>query len=812
MEFKHTRQKDRILCFKKLMRPRFESQSPNSNRQKGNEAMRKITAGRKWISLLLLGAVLLSGCKGTPEAGTDGANGVSKEDGDAAMGRYMEQKTELPESLLENITEVSRLRTLEDGSLGLLEEAVGLYVSKDGGETWEQDREYLELQEIARQEYVADLALAPDKSVAVIHVVYDEADPGIYEYRYDYIAADGTKTEIPYQEKTDELRRLCFGKDNRLYGISIGGKVYELDCQNGTASQLFEIQGVADTVCFTENYMVIFASRGVTVYNLTEGALKDSDEVLDDFAKSYITERMADMSSRSVVCAPGEKDVLYLALREGIYRHTVGGAAMEQVADGSLNTLGNPQSQLWAMEALSDGSFLVLCQEGLFRYAYDPSVSAVPEEQLSIYSLYEDYTIRQAVSLYQNEHPEVYVRYETGMQGDDGMTEEDAIKNLNTKLAAGQGPDLLVLDGLPAGSYEEKGLLADLTELHAGLTGENSLYENLVDACRNADGTLYSLPVRFGLPLLVGDKDSLDAGVDLKTLADTVEALRIKQPSGEITAWLTEEEVLKGLSLSSKAAWTDESGRIDEAALKEFLTEAKRIYQAELKGYTQEELSALKETKEQETAEGTAAAEETALASSAALGIAMDSRKLGSGYVKSLEADFNLLATLADDQEGVDYASMPGQRQNSFVPYTRVGILSASSENARAKELFTFLFGPGLQDLDLPDGLPMNQASMEKLLAQTEESEEEGGMSIAASVITDDGMDDGYFSVEIRNASEEHRERLKELIAGVETLSGQETAIESAVYEIGPKALNGSASVEEAVSEIVRKAALYLAE
>ena len=39
-----------------------------------------------------------------------------------------------------------------------------------------------------------------------------------------------------------------------------------------------------------------------------------------------------------------------------------------------------------------------------------------------------------------------------------------------------------------------------------------------------------------------------------------------------------------------------------------------------------------------------------------------------------------------------------------------------------------------------------------------------------------------------------------------------DAVIEEVVYEVGQKALNDSISVEEAVKEIVKKAAIYLAE
>ena len=50
------------------------------------------------------------------------------------------------------------------------------------------------------------------------------------------------------------------------------------------------------------------------------------------------------------------------------------------------------------------------------------------------------------------------------MSGENGLTAEDAIKALNTEIMAGNGPDVIMLDGLPIESYLAKGMLADLSE------------------------------------------------------------------------------------------------------------------------------------------------------------------------------------------------------------------------------------------------------------------------------------------------------------------------------------------------------------
>ena len=180
------------------------------------------------------------------------------------------------------------------------------------------------------------------------------------------------------------------------------------------------------------------------------------------------------------------------------------------------------------------------------------------------------------------------------MTGDDGVVREDAIKNLNTKIMSGSAPDLIVLNGLPEQSYKEKGILADLTELEKGLTGENALFPNLVDAFRE-DGKIYSLPVRFRIPLVIGDPDTVKGITDLASVADAVEKLRQEHPQGSIIRQITEEQVLYTLGLSCSGAWIGGDGKLDEAKLTEFLTQAKRVYEAETAGWDSVELKEMQQ-------------------------------------------------------------------------------------------------------------------------------------------------------------------------------------------------------------------------
>ncbi len=776
----------------------------------------RVTAGLLLILLMFTAGCGKGGGGAAPEISS--SPGESKDTEEEAekeqsMGRYLEYQIELPEEFeSEDSWGAAAVQLLDSGELALLEESQGLYVSADKGGSWEKKQASWLTDLSAKEAYIPHVVLAPDGSAAAIYsggADKPEGEEG-YHPKYVYAAPDGTTRAIQYTDESDTLQGLWFGKDSSLYGFSIGGTVYEINREDGSVQELCKVDGMTDYVCFTDRYMVILTTRTVELYDLEEGSLAPKDEVLQSFiAEQTGGEIGSNSDSHYVVMASGEEDVIYLALDKGLYRHVAGGTVVEQIADGSMNSLGDPQMYLKGMTALPEDEFIILYHgPQLCHYVFDATVPAVPEEQLTIYSLEDDYTIRQAVSLYQKKNPGVYIRYEVGMSGDDGVVREDAIKNLNTKIMSGSGPDLIVLDGLPEQSYKEKGILADLTELEKSLTGENALFPNLVDAFREG-GKLYSLPVRFRLPLMIGDPDTVKGITSLASVADAVERLRGEHPEGSITRQITEEQLIYTLGLSCSGAWLSEDGKIDEVKLAEFLTQAKRIYEAEISGWDKAELQEMQGRMKNLWGElgGLVWEDFSASAPSVAIDIAMEESYLGIGTVKGMNGDFNTVATLVDQEDNMDYAPYPGQVPGSFVPDTCIGIYANSMENELALDFYRFLFGSELQDMDLPGGMPMNMASFEKQKINPNEGKGNASFSIGSS-----GEGGKSFHLEVLWVTEEHFGRILDMVNEAHTASRSDSVIGDAVLEIGAKALNGSLTVDEAVKEIVKKAAIYLAE
>lgn len=770
---------------------------------------------KRWTAFLLIGMMLfLQGCSGgennTPDsvrAPKTSADGGSEE---KSMGRYLEEEIILPEDLSVVSYPQPRLQKLDSGELAVIEPDAGMYVSADNGENW--NRKDTSWMKELRNAYVSDIVIAPNGAVAVVYSPHSDEveesseEDSSFRPQYLYVDPEGNTKMLESPEQENAVYQFWFGKDSRLYAYTMGSKVYEMDPQSGETKMLFETEGMTDYVCFTDKYMVVITSRGVTLYDMEAGVLAEEDQVFQKF----LTEEVGDIGSTSgeysVVAAQGDQeDVIYFACSSGLYRHVIGGTALEQIVEGSLSSMGDPMMGLAGIAVLPDNEFAVLYTNAkLYHYVYDPDVPTVPDQQIGVYSLKENYTIRQAVSLFQKQHPEVYVRYEIGMTEGSGMTSEDAVKNLNTRLMSGSGPDLLVLDGLPGKSYQEKGVLMELSELAESLTGEDQPFSNLTEACRE-DGKLWYLPVRFRLPILMGNPEMIAEASDLTALADALEKLRAENPEGALTGLSVEEDVLRTLGITCSAVWTDpETGAINEEKLTEFLEQAKRIYEAEIAGLEEKELEE-KISWYQERRSWAGFEDYYASASSAALNIAMKAQKAGVGTIDMVDGDFNMISTVANQEENIGYTVWQGQIQNGFIPKCMVGICSSSADNELAVEFFRFLYGRELQDIETSNGFPVNQASFESL--KENPRDEDMGISIGTS-----DADGNSFGLDVKWSGEEDFTRLKNMAESAASVCLGDTAIEQAVYEIGPKALNGSASAEETVAEIVKKAAIYLAE
>lgn len=749
----------------------------------------------------------MAGCKENKTE--EGSSGETKASGESGMGNasdgggalgakgcYAESDLTTPAGL-KKLTNLSRLK---DNSLAILDMENGmLYISKDEGKSWEE-KELPVVSDLVKQggelEILAN-AVAKDGSVFFGFKNWGD-EGGDYSPHYYYMQKDGQAQELSLSGGT--ISQAVFAADGSLYGADGEGAVYYVDTSNWSVRKLFRPDGVFDVVMgVCGDKVVVLGTDKAYICGKDDSEADSSDEVLNAQIKKEIE------CGASPIVAGGADDKVYLASMSGIYSHVPGGGVMERLADGALYTLGEPTRVPRAMLAEEDGSFLIGYEDGLIcSYDYDPDIPAVPERQLNVYSLRDNASIRSAVASFRKKHPDVYVKLETGMDGADGVTANDAVKNLNTRLLANEGPDLIVLDGMPLDSYMDKGMLADISDVLSDIQGEEDYFTNLFSAYQK-EGAVYAVPLRFQIPVLTGEAEELSGLTNLKSLADKVEEL---QASGKNTVRMvgsnTAEELLKELQFTCGPAWVND-GVVDVEALKEYFTQAKRIYEADQKNLTAELKDA--HSRAMQMGSGTSVEEMWKNVWNRTFDILVKASCLGMGNMASLEAYPKTMAVLKELENGA-LTELPGQAENVFIPSGVTGIASGSKETELAKDFLRELLSTGIQSKDTGDGLPVNKDALASWMNQ----ENAGGVSLGMVEVGGSGAEDVVGVDYSYWPTGKQWQELLTMIEGLEQPCLTDEVVLDAVESVGESILTGEKSIEDGVSEIAQKINLYFKE
>ena len=302
-------------------------------------------------------------------------------------------------------------------------------------------------------------------------------------------------------------------------------------------------------------------NRAVEQYDLQTGALAGSME-------------MDSLTMEDAIATDGTS--VFLANHGGIYRAALGGQVWERLVDGGLTSLRMPTNYFVDLAILDGAFYLLTVSDGnykLLRYQYDETVTAVPTKELRVYALRPSSLLDQTIAQFQIENPDYLVSATTLLSADGGATASDVIRALNTELLAGKGPDVLLLDGMPADSYIEKGVLADLSPVVDPMLADETLLPNIFAPFRTGEA-IYQAPTSFGMPVLLGRAEDLEKVQDLNDLASFVD----QSPQGERPLGLRPlEDRFASLMPASFPAWFDESGALDETAFCDFLEQIQRI-------------------------------------------------------------------------------------------------------------------------------------------------------------------------------------------------------------------------------------------
>lgn len=789
-------------------------------------------------SVLLL--FFISGCgnagteKGLTEADSqgNGNGGLSSE----AMGRYVEEVTDLSGKISGS---GNKLYRLANGNL-VISDTWSDFFKTDNCTVWMTDSRRWRTKMMEDNVYIMNIAIGPDNTVGLIYQADEESadseenldsteneeekeeenkgeenkdDEIILNPKLLIIKPDNTEipVDIAITEDDKYLDQVYIAESGRIFVTTRGtSNIYEVKEDGSSELFLMVEEGHPDLIQFQGNLMVMdgYGYDGLMLYDMEKKEYIE-DEILNDFlSENYKDRQNTVMDAYDLFFFFGEEDIIYLAGEKGLYRHVIGGSVMEQLIDGKLCSLGNPAYALQGMLALENNEFLALFTGGrAVHYVYNPDIPTVPEETLKVYGLKDNEVIRQAINLYQTQNPEVYIDFECGMGGDNSVTREDALKSLNTKIIAGEGPDVLLLDNMPIDSYVEKGLFLDLNSFVDGLSGEEELFDNIIEAVKTGE-QIYAIPCEVQLPVIMTDKKYLSGVNDLTDIADMIEKLREDNPGQDLLGLCSEKSILRLFAMTCVPAWITPSGEVNREAVREFLEQTKRIYDAQMDGIPEKAIANYWSMSDDYVLYNGVASYED---SDYLRRVGYNKMNFIGGANKAIFGSLQCMDITSiikiDGFENTGWMPMKGQGGNVFCAETLLGINAASEKTELAKDFLKVCLGKENQ-LYLYDSLPVNRAAFEEKLALPEEADSSG---MWGSVATDSY--DGIKIVLIYYwPTKEEAAEYTQYMETVDTAYYEADMLENAVYEEGIAYIQGTRSLDDAVSAIEKKISIYMAE
>lgn len=712
---------------------------------------------------------LLTGCK------TRG----DKETSSVPMGRYMEQELELPEKYQESNI-ISILSNVDNELEVYLATATNMITLIYDGESW-TEKTISWINSIDQNKYmIYKVILGKDNQYYMITVDYSNG-----EYQYVIHKADGEvaqKLEIPWLgTKIEDYKGEMSYPNVEDVQVLEDGTLVILPSIYGESVNMFDHSTGELIQDYSLMAPVAVSNQDLIGYSTDQQKLLRMDKSGREIA-SYVYDAVLDNSLIQEVDGN-----IYSLNSGGVSVLQKDGSLWQTIVEGGLTTLSDQTmvfQELAVMEK-EKAAYAVLAYDSqynikLYYYHFDEKVASVPSTQMNVYSLYLNPTIRQAIIKYQSEHPDVLINYTYAIENGEASNANlsDTIRALNTELLAGNGADILVLDGLPRDSYVEKGVLEDISDLIKPLVDDETLNKNIMQNYLS-DSSCYYVPLRFQVPLAYGNKEVVEA---MPSLDAMIALLENKDVTGLFNNIGAENFANLFWALYSKELVTDEK-TINEETLGKYLD----MLQSLMEKLGEESIFNFGTTQLQV---------DNAIELDRGFSMYFGENNKSETFVEQLLSLSDCQVTLAGAREvGMYYSTF----DNQYIESGLVGINKASKNKELAKEFLAYLLGEKVQSSTAFDGFPVNAKALDGVMNEVDRLQ---GMSIA-------------IDTEIRQIEAPDEEQVKELYDKMKELDNPisyDYMLSSLVIDQVKDFLEDKVSKEEAVQNIMNVAKGYLAE
>ncbi len=488
----------------------------------------------------------------------------------------------------------------------------------------------------------------------------------------------------------------------------------------------------------------------------------------------------------ALMCISGD---IYVANKDGIHCFRSNGTTWETLVSSDDKQIGSSNNKLRSF-TIKDGEYkdfyvglnnTTSNNHAIINYQYCNEPIPVVADQLIVYSLKENLSMRNAITKYQMENPQVQIDYVVAMSEDLEANEQDVLRSLSTELLAGKGPDILVLDDLPVKQYIENGALLELSDLLCPMINDGTLLSNIANNYVS-EGEVYAMPMRYLFPYYVlkeGTQANMESVKAISELADNLQSTVYQSGSYEDLLLLMVTTYYDDFMIGQE--------QMDQNQFRDFLMDVKNIsnhmtitedpplyyyvdtLQTEEKNY-----------------------QNWCIYRNNSCDLFEFDFYAATGFADEFK-DFNYPYSLFKKMKG-NLVTMDG----TFIPSGMVGINKSTKSEEATKEFMKYLFSDKVQASQNLDGFPVNAHSLE---TWSNMETAEGDYQLGS-----------YNDVEIYRVTEQERQEAKKIMQEVSKPVFNNQIVLHMIINESLGYLTGEKNLDQAVNDTINKVNLYLFE
>ncbi|SKA13208.1 ABC-type glycerol-3-phosphate transport system, substrate-binding protein [Pilibacter termitis] len=701
---------------------------------------------------------------------------------------YQESVVTLPEG----VTSIEDVVQSEDNTLFLIggnSDATQLsyWKSKDNGNSWEKLADYTN--RLSEKGMDSTVRLANDGTgfVQMWEKEKAEKDPEnttveryFLEKDFSLKPVSESVNETLKKEKAYTIDKL---NDEKLLLTSWERGTFFVDIKTGKETEIYSQKDmILGKEVAKDTLYVVMSGKGEQV-SISTGKKEKASAPFSKMVK--LSEgKMGEPAAFGIL--KNSKDTFFCANDKHFYRVT--GEKQEILFDKSKTMLGDVSISISKILPYGKDAFLVVTDDGkggkLIRYEAKGERKQA-SKKLKVYTLKDDgfknRAVKQVINLYQRKHEDVDVELEIGSENNEIPTDE-ALKKLNARLASGDAPDILVLDGLNVEKYQNQKIFSDITEvIEKNKTGDN--FQNVLTTYEK-DGKYYGLPLVFGAFCMYAPN-----GVEqeTKTLDDMTNSL-VKLSKSSKTPVFGSWDYNNLNTIFYRSYMAPKGKNLSEKDVENFYENMKKLY-------------GLVNMKEVEKTKKVNESDISLLLGGGVSFVTTGETQTSFDYLSVID-DIKSYE-LADKVKNYPTTFLRDKEKMFFIPRNSLSIVKSSKNQDEAMEFLNLAIANETQDsLEAISGLPMNKKTFaNQIKATLTENIEE--------VRTETG---GKVKVPFGELTEETVNKWIEKLEQLNTPNNVDEILFQIIIKNMDDILTGETSVKDGTKQTMNRVKLYLSE